>query len=81
MPACDEDLRTQVGVAPADRRPDVDDGPGAARHQGLGADAVEVDVVDDGDLARAQASGEVLGAPVDAHDAADSRQVGGAASA
>ena len=62
----DEDLGTEVGVAPGDARRGVDHGGEPAGDQRLGADPVEVDVVDDGDVAGPQALGEVLGAPVHA---------------
>ena len=67
----DQDLRPEVGVAPADARRDVHDCGDAAAHERLGADPVQVDVVDDGDVAGLEALGEVLGPPVDANGAAD----------
>ena len=49
-----------------DARCHVDDGGDPALDQRLGADPVEVDVVEDGDVAGLQPPGEVLGAAVEA---------------
>ena len=43
----------------------------AGQHQRFGADPVQVDVVDDGDLARPQPLGEILRPSVEPHHAAD----------
>ena len=65
MPVLQQDQRPEVRVPPADRPGGVDHGGHALRHQTLGGDAVEVLVVDDGDLARLDPAQQVLGAPVD----------------
>ena len=52
----DEDLRAEVGVSAGDARRRVDDRGGPAGDQRLGAHAVDVEVVDDRDVARAGAA-------------------------
>ena len=57
-----ESHRPAVRVPTADRRGGVDHGRHAGVDQAVGGDAVDVGVVDDGDVARLQALDEVLGA-------------------
>ena len=65
----DQDLRAEVRVAPADARRRVDHRDRLTGDQRLGGDPVEVEVVDDRDVARAQPLGEVLGPRVEPGDA------------
>ena len=55
-----ENARPEVGVAPADRRRDVHHRGHAGRDQRLRAHPVEVEVVEDRDVAAAEPLGEVL---------------------
>ncbi len=72
--ACGEqDLRTQVRVATADARCGVDHGGRPTGHQSLGADPVDVHVVDDRDLTGAQPLDEVLRAALDPDHRNESR--------
>ena len=66
--------RAQVGVAAADRRGGVDHRDGRGVDQRLGGHPVEVLVVDDRDVARAQALDQALGAAVDPGHAGDRRR-------
>ena len=67
----DQDLGAEVGIAAGDARRGVDDGGDPAADQRVGADPVDVDVVDDGDVAGAQPLGEVLRAAVEPDGAGD----------
>ena len=59
-----QDLGPEIRVAAADARRRVHDGDHAAFDERLGGDAIEVDVIDDRDVARAQPLGELLRSPV-----------------
>src|SRR5690606_6561303 len=61
----DEDVRTRVRVAARRRRRGVEDRDGARRDQRVRRDAVDVDVVDHGDVTRVQPRGQLLGAGPD----------------
>src|SRR5699024_6810501 len=61
-PGIDQDLRAGVGVPPGGGGGDVEHRRGTALDQGLGGDTVDVLVIDDGDVARREARGQVLGA-------------------
>src|SRR5438046_104489 len=63
--ACDERERPQVREAPRRRGRDVDDDANAGLDELLGGDAVDVGVVDDRDVVRAEALDEVLRPPVE----------------
>ena len=67
----DEDLRAEVRVAAGRRAGGVEHGGGLAGDERLGGDPVEVQVVDDRDVAGSQPLGEVLGPGVDAGRAGD----------
>ena len=67
----DQDLGTEVGIAAGDAGRGVDDGGDLAADERVGADPVDVDVVDDGDVAGAQPLGEVLRAAVQPDGAGD----------
>ena len=56
-----QEQRAGVRIAPGGGRRDVDDRPHPGRHQVLGGDPVEVGVVDDRDVAGAQALDQLLG--------------------
>ncbi len=71
----DQQLRAEIGVPAADAGGRVDHGRHLQADQRLGADPVQVSVVDDGDLARLQAPGQVLGPVIKASEAAHPRQV------
>src|SRR4051794_25048709 len=75
----EQDARAQVRVAPRHRADRVDDGADPGGDERLGADPVQVGVVDDRDLARLQPLGQVLGATVQARDTAHLRRLGVAA--
>jgi hypothetical protein len=62
-----------VRVPPGDARGGVDHRHDAGGDQALGGDGVEVLVVDDGDLTRDDALGQVLGATAHPGDAPDGR--------
>ncbi len=66
-----QDAGSQVRVAARDRRDGVDHRRHPGLDQRLGADPVQVGVVDDGDLPGPQSLGEVLGAAVEPHLATD----------
>ena len=76
---CDDHLGPEVRVAAGDARLGVDDGGRLGRDQRLGGDPVEVDVVDDRDVAGVEPAGQAGGAAVEARDAADAGQAGRAA--
>src|SRR5690349_9236901 len=59
---------SQVGVTPGNADRGVDDGRDLAPDQFLGAHAVQVGVVDDGDLAGVEALGDVLRPAIYARD-------------
>jgi hypothetical protein len=65
----DDDLRPKVGVPAADAGLHVDDRRHLAGDERLCAEPVDVDVVDDRDVAGIQPLGEVPGAPVEPCDA------------
>ena len=67
----DQRLGAEIRVATGDRRLRVEDGGHADRDQRVGRDTVEVDVVDDRDVARAQATDQAFGTPVEPYGAAD----------
>ena len=66
MPGADDDLRAEVRVAAGRRAGGVEHRGGLARDERLGRDAVDVEVVDDGDVPGAQPLGQRLGPGVDA---------------
>src|SRR3712207_1137356 len=72
-PGLVDDLRPEVGVAAGDAAARVHDGSRPAGDERLTRDRVDVRVVDDRDVARLQALGEVLRPPVDARRAGDAR--------
>jgi len=65
-----QDARTEIRIASGDRGRGIEDRGGLTLDERLGGYAVQVTVVDDGDVARAQALGERLGPGVHAHEAA-----------
>jgi len=67
----EQQLRAEVGVTPGDADRGVDHGRDLAPDKLLGAHPVQVGVVDDGDLAGAEALGDVLRPLVDARDSHD----------
>ena len=68
-----EHLGAEVRVAAGDHRGRVHDGRDPGVDQGLGGGAVQVEVVEDGDVARPQPGQQDAGTPVDAGGAADVR--------
>ena len=74
MPAAIRISGPRLGYRPLMLGDDVDDRGDPAAHERLGADPVEVDVVDDCDVARAQPLGEVLGPPVQSNATGDARK-------
>ena len=72
--AVDQDLRPEVRVAPAGARDGVDDRDRLAGDQRLRGHLVDVQVLDDGDVAVLQPLGEVLGAGVHPGDAGEPRR-------
>ena len=62
----DQHLRPEVRVAAGDHRRGVDDGRDLGVDQGLRGGAVQVDVVEHGDVAGAQPRQQDTGAPLDA---------------
>ena len=65
----DQDQRSEVRIAAADRRRRVHDGGHARIHQPFGGHAIEVLVVDHRDVSRPRTRDEVLRATVDTRDA------------
>ena len=76
MPGVDEDLGPEVGEPPRDRRGGVDDRRDLGGDERVGGGAVEVELVEHGDVAALQAAQQGVGVPVDAGDAGDPRQLG-----
>ncbi len=70
-PRLDQQQRPGVGIAAVGGGRGVDHDAHAGRDQLLGGDAVDVDVVDDGDVAGNEAFDQVLGAVAEAHPAFD----------
>jgi hypothetical protein len=64
-PGSRQHQRSRVRIAPGRERRDVDHGAHAGRRQVLGGDAVEVRVVDHGEVAGLEALHEVLGPAVE----------------
>jgi hypothetical protein len=64
----EQQLRAQVGVTPGNADRGVDHGRDLAPDQFLGAHAVQVGVVDNGDLAGVEALGDVLRPAIHARD-------------
>ena len=62
-PGLGQQQRPGVRVAPVGGRRGVDHGAHPGRDQLLGGDPVDVDVIDDGDIAGREAFDQVLGAP------------------
>ena len=73
-PGADEHLRSEVGVAPADGAGRIDHGDDIGLDQCVGGDAVEVDLVEDGDVARSDSVEEAAGVLVDPGDTGHARQ-------
>ena len=72
--ARDQHLRAEVRIAAGDARLGVDHHGRPGRGERLGGHPVQVDVVDDRDVAGVQPAGEAGGAAVQARDAADARK-------
>ena len=70
-PGVHQDARTEVGIAAGHRRHGVDHRAHPRLDQCLRADPVQVRVVDDGDLARPEPFGQILGPPVEPCHATD----------
>ncbi len=64
-PGVHQDLRAEVGIAPADARRDVHHDGNTARDKSLRAHPVDVDVIDDRDFPGPEALGQPLGPPID----------------
>ncbi len=73
----DQHLRTQVGVTARDRRFGVEHRGHADRHQRVGGDTVEIDVVDDSDVARAQPTYQTLRPAVEPCDYGENARFNG----
>ena len=67
----EQDARSEIRIPAGHRRHRVDHGADPGLDQGLGADPIQVAVVDDGDLARSEPLGEILRPSVEPHHAAD----------
>ena len=74
----DEQIRAEVRVTPGDARLRVDDGGDLGRHERLGRDPVEVDMVDHRDVAGVEPPHESLGSAVQPRHPADAGQGVGA---
>ena len=75
----DDQLRPEVRVPAGDARRGVDDHLGLGGDQRLGGRPVDVDVVDDRDVAGVEPPGEPDGSPVEPGDAVHPRELGAAA--
>src|SRR5690606_37249412 len=71
----DQDLGPEVRVPTRDRPRGVEHGRRPPFDEGLGRDAIDVEVVDHGDLAGLEPGREVLGARVDAHGCDDAAEL------
>jgi hypothetical protein len=72
----DENPGSEVGEAPGDGRCGVDDRGDVRSDQRVGGRAVEVDLVEDRDVAGPDPAQQRRGVPVDPRDAADPGQLG-----
>jgi hypothetical protein len=71
----DQQLRPEIRIPPRDGGLRVDYGPHARRHQRLGGNPVQVDMVDEGDVAGPQPADESLGPAVRPRGADDPGRV------